>query len=801
MDVEEIARLCVTMTLKDWEGPVRTLKKELRVEGSQMMSSSLVGKILSKQQVNREAFMAFMAKIWRVKGRLNIETVSHNIFAFQFSDPGDKRMVIAGGPWSFDNALIIFEEPKGRREIRDMQFKLAEFWVQLHNVPMLCMTAEIGRFLGSIIGNVVECPEGCGGVVTKAGEDLPFGFWLKVAAPAKKKGFWGRRSEGKYDHGEGRRFTGNNEGRSEVAKQVRDNGEVGEPTQGWSMSHHMQPGKGDSSKGKESGIVSDGNNDDCHAEIVQESNSYVNNGMGMFIFKGTQTQSLAQVEGDVSASNGSIGKCPLDKPTEDAKADTISVDIVKATTKMKVRKTSADVAIGVNQGNGNIGESNSAARAEMGMVTTSTNTSQTQGSSGSWKRRARGVGSNVGQAGTESRQGKNDGSQDDSFLGKRGLVDGGVPVDKKQRRESVSEDELSKWYTGNKRELNRDIKSKQRLKVNDNWQLLDFLSLCMTSFAGAEVELLCLVLWRVWFRRNLMRNDEQLLSSNEVVPWAKSFLLDFQKSNAVKSMVINSGSRPPRIWKPSDVGLFKLNTDAAINEAAGTVGKISAGFSPLVAEVVALLRGLCFARDAGLWPCLVELDALSVVNLILDNGPLPYSEISFVFQDIKNIIVGCPDCKVAFAPRLANMAAHSLAKFVLTIERDGFWLEDCPPEIFSAVLGDCPSLIGIQQHYKASIWEEVGQLRRCNGQAGDELKAIVSTRVKIGESLTMAEHIPWLHWMFPLKEEAFTKNGDRRDRLSKAIMEHTLAHQNSGGAKQHFVDALLTLQDKYDLDQ
>ena len=85
---------------------------------------------------------------------------------------------------------------------------------------------------------------------------------------------------------------------------------------------------------------------------------------------------------------------------------------------------------------------------------------------------------------------------------------------------------------------------------------------------------------------------------------------------------------------------------------------------------------------------------------------------------------------------------------------------------------------------------------------GDELKAIVSTGIKIGGSLTMAEHIPWLRWMFPLKEEAFTKNGDRRDRLSRAIMEeHTLARQNSGGAKQHFVDALLTLQDKYDLSE
>ncbi|KAH9304040.1 hypothetical protein KI387_008444 [Taxus chinensis] len=39
------------------------------------------------------------------------------------------------------------------------------------------------------------------------------------------------------------------------------------------------------------------------------------------------------------------------------------------------------------------------------------------------------------------------------------------------------------------------------------------------------------------------------------------------------------------------------------------------------------------------------------------------------------------------------------------------------------------------------------------------------------------------------------------DRLTKSIMkEHTLARQKSG-AKQHFVDALLTLQEKYDLSE
>lgn len=87
-------------------------------------------------------------------------------------------------------------------------------------------------------------------------------------------------------------------------------------------------------------------------------------------------------------------------------------------------------------------------------------------------------------------------------------------------------------------------------------------------------------------------------------------------------------------------------------------------------------------------------------------------------------------------------------------------------------------------------------------EQGKEFKEIVGNGLKLGASLAMAEHIPWLRWLFPLDEAAFAKHGARRDRLTRLIMEeHTLARQKSGGAKQHFVDALLTLKDKYDLSE
>ncbi|KAI4386595.1 hypothetical protein MLD38_004515 [Melastoma candidum] len=85
---------------------------------------------------------------------------------------------------------------------------------------------------------------------------------------------------------------------------------------------------------------------------------------------------------------------------------------------------------------------------------------------------------------------------------------------------------------------------------------------------------------------------------------------------------------------------------------------------------------------------------------------------------------------------------------------------------------------------------------------GMEFKAIVENGTKLGASLSIAEHIPWLRWMFLLDEGAFAMHGARRDRLTRAIIEeHVLARQNTGATKQHFLETLLVLKEKYDLSE
>ncbi|TXG54113.1 hypothetical protein EZV62_019369 [Acer yangbiense] len=154
MNADELARLCSALSVKEKERPVRTLDSNLIDKGSRRLSLCLVGKVFATKLVNRSAFMDVMTSIWRVNEEVEIEWAEGNIFVLNFKNLEDRKRILIGGPWSFDRAIIVFEEPSGEGDILNMNFSKAEFWIQIHNLPLICMTEDIGIFLGKMIGEV-----------------------------------------------------------------------------------------------------------------------------------------------------------------------------------------------------------------------------------------------------------------------------------------------------------------------------------------------------------------------------------------------------------------------------------------------------------------------------------------------------------------------------------------------------------------------------------------------------------------------------------------------------------------------
>ncbi|KAK0588601.1 hypothetical protein LWI29_003108 [Acer saccharum] len=180
MDSEDITSLCASLSICSRDGPIQLLNDKLMVEAKQRLSLCIKGKILLSKRVNREAFMCVIGKIWQVRKGMDIESVIGNTFTFHFRDVYDLNRVISGGPWSFDNALLAMEKPVGKGTIESLRFNQADFWVQIHQVPLLCMTKEIGRFLGGMIGEVLKVD---GGV---SGDCLGKFMWVRVRVNIEK---------------------------------------------------------------------------------------------------------------------------------------------------------------------------------------------------------------------------------------------------------------------------------------------------------------------------------------------------------------------------------------------------------------------------------------------------------------------------------------------------------------------------------------------------------------------------------------------------------------------------------------
>ncbi|KAL9444024.1 hypothetical protein AB3S75_017241 [Citrus x aurantiifolia] len=156
MDREELVRKCQAIVLKEEEEDTITVMGKMREAGEEIAANCLVGKILLTRGVNREGLRAAMQQAWRTVKEVKIESMGENTFLFKFASEGEKKRVLMGGPWHFDRALLVLSELTGIGDIKEQSFTHTSFWVQIHNIPIMCMVREIIQKLGEKIGEVEE---------------------------------------------------------------------------------------------------------------------------------------------------------------------------------------------------------------------------------------------------------------------------------------------------------------------------------------------------------------------------------------------------------------------------------------------------------------------------------------------------------------------------------------------------------------------------------------------------------------------------------------------------------------------
>lgn len=140
MDAEEITKLCKSLSIFKEEEEVVVLDRSLIDIGVREINNSLVGKVLANKVVNKDALRTVINQVWKTLNGVKVESVGSNLFLFHFSSKSDRKRVLTGSPWCFDKTLIVLSESKGIGELSKLDFSFTSFWVQIHNIPIFCMT-------------------------------------------------------------------------------------------------------------------------------------------------------------------------------------------------------------------------------------------------------------------------------------------------------------------------------------------------------------------------------------------------------------------------------------------------------------------------------------------------------------------------------------------------------------------------------------------------------------------------------------------------------------------------------------
>ena len=116
---------------------------------------------MTDRVINLMAMKNTLASIWRPVKGVCIKELSSNLFLFQFFHELDMERVVKGGPWTFNQHLLIISHLKIGDSPNQVPLFSSEFWVQVHDLPCGFMSEKVGKEIGKFIGNYIEADANC----------------------------------------------------------------------------------------------------------------------------------------------------------------------------------------------------------------------------------------------------------------------------------------------------------------------------------------------------------------------------------------------------------------------------------------------------------------------------------------------------------------------------------------------------------------------------------------------------------------------------------------------------------------
>jgi hypothetical protein len=116
----------------------------------------LVGRFICERVIHFNSMRVRMADLWKPVKGVTIKEATAGKFLFHFAHPLDMEAVLNGGPWSFDNNMLLLEQVQIGMQVDQIPLFHVNLWVQVHNLPMGLMKEKYGIQLANYIGAFME---------------------------------------------------------------------------------------------------------------------------------------------------------------------------------------------------------------------------------------------------------------------------------------------------------------------------------------------------------------------------------------------------------------------------------------------------------------------------------------------------------------------------------------------------------------------------------------------------------------------------------------------------------------------
>ena len=153
---DEVINCLENMKLTADEEEMITISDEGRRIEIESCTMSLIGKFLTCKPFNKKVAKNTVRRAWGLEDKVQIVEVGFNLFQFKFNTEFDMERILKGGPWSFDNQLLMLTRWKKGMKAENVQLQHVALWFQIWGAPFDMVSSQVAKEVGGRIGEVVE---------------------------------------------------------------------------------------------------------------------------------------------------------------------------------------------------------------------------------------------------------------------------------------------------------------------------------------------------------------------------------------------------------------------------------------------------------------------------------------------------------------------------------------------------------------------------------------------------------------------------------------------------------------------